>query len=128
MRWAVFLTACALAATTGCSSTAGDLRAAQALYKDARYEACQRYLEALELEVEQMSERDLARFYYMRGMTAFRLGRSDDALHYLALAATLGEEGEQRLPDSWLAILRRTLDQLTPLTATPHARAALPPP
>jgi len=106
-----------------CTTAASELRASQALYKDARYEACQRYLEALELEAETMNDRDLTRFYYLRGMTAFRLGQADDALHYLALAAALTDEDALRLPEAWLPIMRRTLEQVTPSTASPHARA-----
>jgi tetratricopeptide (TPR) repeat protein len=111
-------------AAAGCTTTASELRASQALYKDARYEECQRYLEALELEVRDMSDQDLARFYYLRGMTAYRLGQPDEALHHLALAATLADEDEDRLPATWLPILRRTLEQVTPATASPHARGA----
>jgi hypothetical protein len=104
-----------------CTTTASELRASQTLYKDARYEECQRYLEALEVDVRDMNDRDLTRFYYLRGMTAFRLDQPDDALHYLALAATLVEEDAQRLPEAWLPILQRTLAQITPATASPHA-------
>lgn len=107
-----------------CTTTASELRASQTLYKDARYEECQRYLEALEVDVRDMNDRDLTRFYYLRGMTAFRLDQPDDALHYLALAATLVDEDAQRLPESWLPILQRTLEQVTPATASPHALGA----
>ena len=113
---------CLLLFGAGCTTASSELRASQALYKDARYEECQRYLEALEVEAESMNERDLTRFYYLRGMTAFRLGQADDALHYLALAATLTDADALRLPEAWLPIMRRTLDQVTPTTASPHAR------
>lgn len=122
MRSAPLVT-CLLLVAAACTTTASELRASQALYKDARYEECQRYLEALELEVEAMNDRDLTRFYYLRGMTAFRLGQADEALHYLALAATLTDEDALRLPEAWLPIMRRTLEQVTPATASPHARS-----
>ena len=122
MRWALLLT-CLTLAPSACTSTATELRAAQALYKSARYEQCQSYLEALEREVDAMDERDLTRFHYLRGMTAFRLGQADDALHYLALAAALTDEDPLRLPENWLPILHRTLEQVTPVTASPHARS-----
>ena len=123
MRRALALV-CVMAAAASCTTTAKELRATQALYKDARYEECQRYLETLELDVDTMGDDDLTRFYYLRGMTAFRLGQADDALHYLALAATLTDELGGRLPESWQPILRRTLEQLTPTTASPHVRSA----
>jgi hypothetical protein len=123
MRWALLGTCLLLSSAAGCTTASSELRASQALYKDARYEECQRYLEALEVEVESMNERDLTRFYYLRGMTAFRLGQTDDALHYLALAATLTDEDALRLPEAWLPIMRRTLEQVTPTTASPHARS-----
>ena len=118
------LTLCVLIAASACTTAASELRSSQALYKDARYEECQRYLEALELEAPSMNDGDLTRFYYLRGMTAIRLGQADDALHYLALAAALADEDRSRLPESWLPILRRTLEQLTPTTASPHAQSA----
>jgi hypothetical protein len=121
MRSAVIL---GLLLAAACTTTASELRASQTLYKDARYEECQRYLEALEVDVRDMNDRDLTRFYYLRGMTAFRLDQPDDALHYLALAATLVDEDAQRLPESWLPILQRTLEQVTPATASPHALGA----
>jgi hypothetical protein len=120
----LFVVTCLLLVTSACTTAASELRASQALYKDARYEECQHYLEALEVEVEAMNDRDLTRFYYLRGMTAFRLGQADDALHYLALAATLTDEDALRLPEAWLPIMRRTLEQVTPTTASPHARSA----
>jgi len=106
-----------------CTTTASELRATQALYKDARYEECQRFLEALTPDVDEMSDRDLTHFYYLRGMTAFRLGQSDEALHYLALAATLVGENDANMPRAWQPIMLRTLEQVTPTTASPHARA-----
>jgi hypothetical protein len=114
--------ALALPALAACTSTASELRTTQTLYKDARYEQCQQFLEALEPDVPDMNDRDLTRYYYLRGMTAFRLDHADDALHYLALAATLVDDVQTRLPATWLPILRRTLEQVTPTTASPHAR------
>ncbi len=111
----------------GCTSIAGDLRTAEVLYKDARYEQAQLWLVDLERERAAMDSDDLARFYYLRGMAAFRLGQREDALHYLALAEVLSAEDENVLPSDWRSTMQRTLQDITPTTASPHARNPLKP-
>jgi hypothetical protein len=108
--------------TCACTTVSTELRTTQSLYKDARYEEAQRWLAELELEKADMSPSELARFHYLRGMTAFRLGQAEDALHYLVLAQVLDQNDESRLPPSWRAVMERTLAQVMPTSASPHAR------
>jgi hypothetical protein len=64
-----------------------------------------------------------ARFFYLRGMTAYRLGERDDALHYLALARETAGENHRGLREGWDRQLAQALDELTPDTATHHSRS-----
>jgi uncharacterized protein YceK len=112
---------------SGCSSVATELRKAELLYKDARYEEAQQWLGELQGQAAEMPKVELSRFYYLRGMTAFRLGQDEDALHYLALANQLSKLSPQHLPEGWRLLMGRTLQELTPTTASPHARNPLQP-
>jgi hypothetical protein len=121
------LVALCLAAGPSCASVAGELRVAQLLYKDARYEEAQLWLGELQAETASMPQAELTRFYYLRGMTAFRLGQREDALHYLVLAEELSADGPQQLPERWRPVMERTLQEILPTTASPHARNPLRP-
>ena len=110
-----------------CTSLSSELQRAQSLYGDARYEDAQAWLAQLNNEADGMSPSERARFYYLRGMTAFRLGQRDDALHYLMLASTLLGEDRTHLPEPWRPVMLRTLDEITPRDASPHAQSSLRP-
>jgi len=116
-----------LCATSACTSVASDLRTAQTLYKDARYEDAQHWLSELERETASMPKPELTRFYYLRGMTAFRLGQREDALHFLALADALCAEDGTRLPAEWQTVMERTLQEVMPVGASSHAKNPLRP-
>lgn len=111
----------------GCTSISSDLKTAHALYRDARYEQSMLWLSELEGETAAMQRPDLAHFCYLRGMTAFRLGQREDALHYLVLADALSEENERLLPDQWRSVMQRTLQEIMPTGASSHARNSLRP-
>jgi hypothetical protein len=96
-----------------CSGTERDLRAVTALYADARYEAVQAWLAQLRDDYPEMSGADLAQFHYLSGMTAYRLSQSDEALHELALAAHAAREQPSALGSAQLALLYRTLEELS---------------
>jgi hypothetical protein len=104
---------------TGCTSPGTDLRSAQDLYRDARYEQAAAWLDALEPELQTMSSAERARFYYLRGMSAFRLGQRADALHYLALAQVLFADAPDDIPPPWRPVLERTLEALGPGGSAP---------
>jgi hypothetical protein len=112
----------AAASVCGCASVQGDLQRAQLLYKDARYEETEAWLGELEHDAPGMAPTELTHFYYLKGMTAFRLGQRDEALHSLSLADALAIREPASLPQDWSDVLRRTLSELTPRTASSHAR------
>jgi len=110
------------ACLVGCTSIASELRSAHDLYKDARYEDALLWLSALQGETSAMAPPELVRFYYLRGMTGFRLGQREDALHYLVLAEQLSADQPDWLPEAWRPVMQRTLQEITPTSASPHAR------
>jgi hypothetical protein len=58
-------------------------------------------------------------------VASFRLGQREDALHYLALVDALCADDPQLLPTDWQPVMQRTLQEVTPTTASPHARNPL---
>jgi hypothetical protein len=116
-----------LVVANACTTVRSDLRNAQLLYKDARYEEAALWLSELESQVPRMDGGELARFHYLRGMTAFRLGQREDALHYLVLADELVSEDANALPPAWRSVMERTLQEIMPSGASPHARNPLRP-
>lgn len=108
----------------GCAHIDHRIESAAAAFDDARYDAALVWLADLDDDVGRMPLDDEAYFYYLRGMTAFRLDRRTEALHYLALsremvtAHTLTPAGLDREQ------LDRVLAELVPTTATFEARPA----
>ena len=112
-------------ALTGCAALRDDMKRAEDSYDQARYEDSLVWLEELEDSTPDMEVDMRARFYYLRGMTAYRLGHRDDALHYLALAREVaGEETSRALRPEQRQTMTRTLDELTPHDASFRARAS----
>ncbi|HTU64099.1 MAG TPA: hypothetical protein VMF89_36790, partial [Polyangiales bacterium] len=95
-----------------CAGSQRDLRAASALYADARYEAVQAWLAQLRDDYPDLTGPELAQFHYLSGMTAYRLSQPDEALHELALAAHAAREQPNALGGEQLALLYRTLEEL----------------
>jgi ATP/maltotriose-dependent transcriptional regulator MalT len=129
MRLVALAFACAawLGSAAACTTVRTDLRTAQLLYKDARYEEAALWLSELESQAPDMDGGELARFHYLRGMTAFRLGQREEALHYLVLADQLVSEDTNALPAAWRSVMERTLQEIMPTGASPHARNPLRP-
>lgn len=111
----------------GCGTLGQQLGTAQKLYADARYEEALEWLVELEREVPDMDEGEVAQFYYLRGMTAHRLGQQDDALHFLALAEVADDRAPGSLSQARRVVMERTLLELMPRDASPHARNPLRP-
>ncbi len=96
----------------GCAALADDLRRAEAAYTAARYEDTQAWLVNLERSTPQMDSDQRARFFFMRGMTAYRLGDQAVARHYLALAQETAGEDSAALRSDWRQVLTRTMGEL----------------
>ena len=106
------------AALMGCAQLSTEMGAAEEAYKQARYEDSEVWLSSLESDVGEMRLPMQARFYFLRGMTAYRRGRRNDALHFLALAREVVEEGDVSLKSQWKEQLAAALAELTPTGAS----------
>lgn len=105
-----------------CSGVDYDLRTASELYRDARYEAVQAWIAQLRREYSQMDASQRATFHYLSGMTAYRLAQREEALHELALAANGARVSSQALGSEQVALLYRTLEELTTRSTRSRAR------
>lgn len=92
---------------SACATATSDLERATAHYEEARYESVQVWLTDLEPELPRMSPTERSTFLYLRGMSAYRLGQLDDAVHYLVLA----RESAVMEPGSLRASLQSTLER-----------------
>ncbi|MGE0787730.1 MAG: hypothetical protein AB7S26_18790 [Sandaracinaceae bacterium] len=110
---AAALTTLALAGS-GCAALSDDMRRAESSYETARYEDALIWLTDLEDDAPSMDLEMRARYFYLRGMTEYRLGHRTFALHYLAVAREVaGDQGDGLRPE-WRQIMDRTLEELTP--------------
>jgi len=109
----------------GCGTLSNDLIQAENAYEQARYDEAEVWLADIGSDVSKLDGEHRARFYYIRGMTAYRLGRRNDALHFLALAREeAGDAQASHITAEKRQIMDRTLAELTPHTATHHANEA----
>lgn len=98
----------------GCAAVADDMRRAEQSYEGARYENTLIWLRDLEDDAPGMDLEMRARYFYLRGMTEYRLGHRADALHYLAVAREIAADGGAGLRPEWRELMERTLTELTP--------------
>lgn len=108
----------------GCAHLREDLQRSEAAYEAARYEDAEVWLEALEPDVAHLDAPQRARFYYLRGMTAERLGHRQDALHYLSLAREVAGDTGAGLRDEQRRTLAQTLQSVIPEGRTHRAQPA----
>ncbi len=97
----------------GCAALKTDLKQAEESYANAQYEDTIAWLRDIEPSIGDLDDEQLVTYYYLRGMSAHRLGRNPDAVHYLALARELLDQGTGRLRPGWRRTLERSLAQLT---------------
>ena len=103
-----------MALFAGCAAVADDLRRAERSYDEARFEDSLVWLTDLERDAPAMNQEMRARYYYLRGMTEYRLEHRANALHYLAIAREIvGERGRGLRPER-RHIMERALAELTP--------------
>lgn len=105
---------------TGCGAALADLARAEHDYEDARYEAALEWLEDLEAHAPAFDEGHRVRYFYVRGMTEYRLDHRPAALHYLALASEMAGGDHVGLTGDEPEILERTLTELTPTERQSH--------
>ncbi|MCA9528821.1 MAG: hypothetical protein KC543_01650 [Myxococcales bacterium] len=102
----------ALCTAPGCATVGSDIAHARRAYEQARYENALVWLEPLDRDVGAMRPDDRARYFYLRGMSEYRLGRPRDAAHYLALAREADAAAGHPLSPAWRRALDRALTSL----------------
>ncbi len=110
MRISVLILSCFLLAA--CAAIRDDMRRAEAAFDEARYEQVEVWLEGLEPSVPDMDRPTRARFYYLRGIAAFRLGNARAARHYLALCREEAEQHGLGLRSEWRVNLAKLLAEI----------------
>jgi len=106
----------------GCAAMEAEMTSARTAYAQARYEQANVWLDDLEDDQGDMDPAMRADFLYLRGMTAFRLGRRTEAFHALAVAREVDQQGQGLLGESERETMNNALAELTPNTATFRAR------
>jgi hypothetical protein len=102
----------------GCAGVGRDLHTVSQLYRDARYEAAQAWCSALSVEYADMTPAQRVMYHYLSGMTAYRLSQPTEAEHELALTAHALREQPSVLDTAQLAVLYRTLEELSPMDSS----------
>lgn len=95
-----------------CAPYGEDLRRAERAFVDARYEEVNVWLLDLRASIPDMSRLQRARYYYMAGVTAARLGDRDRARHYLLLCREEAAHSDGALSDERMRNLKLTLQEL----------------
>ncbi len=118
-------------AVLGCATHREDLNRGQVLFEDDRYEASLAVWRALEADQDEFEVTDRARYFYLRGMTDYRLGYRTEARHWLALARALEAGSPGSLQKDWLSRMNSALAELnaevwgTAAPKTPMQEAAI---
>jgi hypothetical protein len=95
-----------------CASYREDLNRGQRLYDESQYERALSIFRVLEADQDSLSAADRARYFYLRGMTDYRLGFRRDARHWLALAKATEKEHPGGLTNEWRERAERYLNEL----------------
>jgi hypothetical protein len=110
------LVACALGAwlgIAGCSNYADMLGRGQAYYERNEYERALSVWRNLEADRDSLGPDGRVRYYYLRGMTAFRLGYAPDARYWLGLAQASRPTARDALSQDESKRLEETLSGLS---------------
>jgi hypothetical protein len=100
------------AALLSCAALRDDMRRAEGAFEQARYEDVMVWLDDLEPSVADMDQPMRARFYYLRGLTAYRLGDRAAARHNLALCREEAGPRMASLPTDWRSNLETALREM----------------
>jgi hypothetical protein len=95
-----------------CVTYREDLNRGQRLYDESQYERALAIFRLLEADQDSLTPPDRARYFYLRGMTDYRLGFRRDARHWLALAKATEHEHPGGLSPEWRERLEKYLGEL----------------
>lgn len=97
---------------SACTSLGDDVRRAEQAFSEARYEDVEEWLSDLEPSLGKMSTPLRARYYYLAGMSAYRIGQRPEARHALALCREELATSPDALSPAWQHNLQTALDEL----------------
>ena len=82
------------------------------MYEENQYEHALALWRVLEEDSDSLSPNDRARYAYLRGMTAYRLGFRSDSRHWLAIAKATDQAHVGSLSAEWEERLEQSLTDL----------------
>jgi hypothetical protein len=85
----------------GCATYHDDLVRAEHAYEDNQHEQALAIFRMLENDTGHFDTSEKARYFYLRGMTDYRIGYKADARHWLLLANAVETQTPGTLPDDW---------------------------
>jgi hypothetical protein len=97
---------------SGCATYHDDLVRAEHAFETNQHEQALAIFRTLELDTGHFDTSEKARYFYLRGMTDFRIGYKADARHYLVLANAVETQSPGTLPDDWKARLTEAVATL----------------
>ena len=124
LRFGLVLVSLMTVLGAGCGRLEEHVRHADEAYRNARYGDAEEWLERVEIDVGELPIATQSRFYFVRGMSAYRLGHRDEALYYLNIGKQTALQDSGALPPADAEVLQRTLAELTPADATFRALPA----
>jgi len=96
----------------GCQTYQDDLMRSERAFEQNEHEHSLAILRQLEPDTQHLAANEQAQYFYIRGMTDYRIGYKVDARHWLALAEALTERTPGLLPDDWKARMKEALGEL----------------
>lgn len=132
MRGAAIAFAVTLAFAPGCATYHDDLVRGEKAFEDNQHEQALAIFRSLELETSHLDAPERARYYYLRGMTDYRVGYKADARHWLMLAqasdkampGTFPEDWRQRMNDAMGELDSQVYDQGVPSLASTETKSS----
>jgi hypothetical protein len=86
---------------SGCATYHDDLARAEHAFESNQHEQALAIFRTLENDTEHFDTSEKARYFYLRGMTDYRIGYKADARHWLLLANAVETQTPGTLPDDW---------------------------
>jgi len=126
MRWRHVVALGLVLGLGACGAASAELRRAEQSYEQARYENALSWLADLEPNAPTLDQQERARYFYVRGMTEYRLGHRPEALYYLAVAREVSGEDGDGLREEQRDLMTRTLSELMPTDPMTHQPPAAP--
>lgn len=97
---------------SGCTTYRDELVRAQNAYEANEHEKALALERAIEPNAPYLNASERTRYFYLRGMTDFRIGYRGEARHYLAIARAMEVENPGALPADWKNRMNETLSTL----------------